>query len=215
MTSLPSNSTQRAIASQIPDTITAWMTFSKELSSWLSPSPVDLHSVPSIGSEAPSAPQLAIPDLCRQPTVITFLRHCGCPFAEKTFLSLRQAAKTHSGVRFIAVSHSDAPSTEKWIDAVSGAGSVQVIVDSSREIYAHWGLGTSSFWHVLNPSGLWNVYQLGKKDNIWNRPTESGTRWQISGSFAVDQKGVVRWGQAAPSADWIPDFEEAIQAVEG
>lgn len=91
---------------------------------------------------------------------------------------------------------------------------MKVIVDSDRTIYGQWGLGISSFWHVLNPMGLWNVYQTGKRDNIWNRPTESGTRWQTSGSFAVDKEGILRWGQAAPSADWIPDFEEAVRAVE-
>ena len=90
---------------------------------------------------------------------------------------------------------------------------MEVIVDSDREIYARWGLGVSNFWHVLNPWGMWNVYKLGKKDNIWNRPTESGTRWQTSGSFAIDKDGRVRWGQPAPSADWIPDFEEAIRAI--
>ena len=47
----------------------------------------------------------------------------------------------------------------------------------------------------------------------WNRPTESGSRWQTSGSFAVDRNWVVRWGGAAERADWIPDFEEAVKAV--
>ena len=48
----------------------------------------------------------------------------------------------------------------------------------------------------------------------WNRPTENGTRWQTSGSFAVDINGVVRWGAAAGRADWLPNFEEAVRAVE-
>ena len=47
----------------------------------------------------------------------------------------------------------------------------------------------------------------------WNRPTESGSRWQTSGSFAVDRNGVVRWGGPAGRADFIPDFEEAVKAV--
>ena len=49
----------------------------------------------------------------------------------------------------------------------------------------------------------------------WNRPTESGSRWQTSGSFAVDRNGVVKWGGAAVRADWIPDFEDAVKASEG
>lgn len=61
---------------------------------------------------------------------------------------------------------------------------------------------------------MWSVYRLGKEQGIWNRPTESGSRWQTSGSFAVNRNGVLRWGGAAERADWIPDFEEAVKAVE-
>lgn len=57
------------------------------------------------------------------------------------------------------------------------------------------------------------MYQLGKSEGIWNRPTESGTRWQTSGSWAVDGKGVVRWGGVAKSADDVPEFGEAVKAL--
>ena len=30
----------------------------------------------------------------------------------------------------------------------------------------------------------------------------------------MDRNGVVTWGGAAARADWIPDFEEAVKAVE-
>jgi len=90
---------------------------------------------------------------------------------------------------------------------------VQVIVDTGRVIYAQWGLGVSSAWHVLNPWSMYSVYKLGKKEGIWNMPTESGNRWQTSGSFAVDTGGVVRWAKVARSADDIPDFKEALRAL--
>jgi len=57
------------------------------------------------------------------------------------------------------------------------------------------------------------VWKLGREEGIWNRPTESGSRWQISGSFAVDGEGVVRWGGAASRADDVPDFEKAVEAL--
>ena len=62
---------------------------------------------------------------------------------------------------------------------------------------------------------MWNVYQLGKTEGIWNRPTESGTRWQMSGSWAMDAKGVVKWGGVSKSADDVPEFEDAVAAVAG
>jgi hypothetical protein len=65
----------------------------------------------------------------------------------------------------------------------------------------------------LNPWALYSVYKLGKQEKIWNLPTESGSRWQTSGSFAVDRDGIVRWAKVATAADFIPDFKEALTAV--
>ena len=188
------------------------MTYQQELKSWLAPSSVPTSSSPSIGSPAPSIPNL--PNTSGRPLLVTFLRHCGCPFAEKTFLSLRSHASSHPNITFVAVSHSDKAATDKWLESVGGADQVEVIVDSERKIYAEWGLGISSFWHVLNPQGMWNAFKLGKEEGVWNRPTESGSRWQTGGTFAVDGAGIVRWGQAAPGADWIPDLDQAIKAIE-
>lgn len=89
-----------------------------------------------------------------------------------------------------------------------------VIVDDERQIYAQWGLGVSSFWHVLNPWSLLSVYRLGKQEGVYNRPTESGTRWQTSGSFAVDGKGKVTWSKPSASADEVPDFKDALNSLE-
>jgi hypothetical protein len=189
------------------------MTFQQELNSWLSPTAITASPAPEIGAKAPSTSKLPIPNGNGKPTVVTFLRHCGCPFAEKTFQELRNYANKNKDVNFIAVSHSDEQSTEKWLASVGGAGDTQVIVESNREIYAKWGLGTSSAWHVLNPWSMYEVYKLGKKEGIWNKPTESGTRWQTSGSFAVDGKGAVTWSKVAKAADEIPDFKDALQSV--
>lgn len=90
---------------------------------------------------------------------------------------------------------------------------MKVIVDAGRELYAQWGLGISSAWHVLNPWSMWSLLSLARKENIVNRPTESGNRWQTSGSFAVDKEGIVRWAKVAKAADDIPNFNEALEAL--
>lgn len=46
-----------------------------------------------------------------------------------------------------------------------------------------------------------------------NRNSESGSRWQIGGAFAVDADGVVRWSKPAASADEIPNFQEGLRAL--
>lgn len=139
--------------------------------------------------------------------------------AEAAFLALRTAAAQHPDINFVAVSHSDQQSTDKWLEAVGGPGegpssSVNVVVDAERRVYAQWGLGTVSWGHLLSPSGLVGVWKLGREQRIWNRPTESGTRWQSSGNWAVDGEGYVRWGGAAARADDVIDVVAAISALQ-
>lgn len=141
------------------------------------------------------------------------LTHTLLPVAEKTFHEMRKSAGKNPNVNFIAISHSDQESTDKWLTAVGGSWDVNVIVDSDREIYAKYGLGVSSAWHVLNPWSMYSVHKLGKAENIWNKPTESGTRWQTSGSFAVDKEGTVKWAKVAQAADYIPNFNDALKAL--
>ncbi|EKD13062.1 uncharacterized protein L3040_007143 [Drepanopeziza brunnea f. sp. 'multigermtubi'] len=191
------------------------MTFKQELGSWMSPKILTTSPVPEINSKAPSDSKLPLPPSNGKPTIVTFLRHCGCPFAEKTFLSLRSLAAEDSSKNYIAVSHSSSSATQNWLSSLDGAGKVQVIVDDTRELYAAWGLGVSSTWHVLNPWSLYSVYTLGKKEGIWNKPTESGSRWQTSGSFAVDGQGKVKWVKVPKAADEVPDFGEATEEVGG
>lgn len=88
-------------------------------------------------------------------------------------------------------------------------------MDANCEAYAAWGLGVSGYAHALSPWSLYEVWKLGREEGIWNRPTESGSRWQISGSYAVDAEGMVRWGGPAERADEIPDLEAAVRSLKG
>lgn len=131
---------------------------------------------------------------------------------------MRTAASQHRDINFVVVSHSDQESTDKWVEAIrkdeeSISDPVNVIVDAEREVYAKWGLGVVSWGHVLSPSGLQAIYNLGKEKDIWNRPTESGSRWQASGHWAIDQDGIVRWGGPAERADEVIDISEALGAL--
>ena len=123
------------------------------------------------------------------------------------------AAEQHRDIRFIAVSHSDRTATDHWLDALSGPGTVEVLVDDKREIYAQWGLGISGWGHIFNLGGPWSALKLGKEEGIWSKPTESGSRWQTAGRWAVDGEGIVRWGRADASAAEMPDFEKAVAAL--
>lgn len=133
---------------------------------------------------------------------------------------MRKAAAEHPDINFVAVSHSDQQSTDTWLNAVGGAKeseaspAVSVIVDYEREVYAKWGLGIVSWSHLLSPSSLSAVWKIGKERDIWNRPTETGNRWQSSGHWAVDGEGYVRWGGPASRVDDMLDITAAVNALQ-
>ncbi|KAI3327341.1 hypothetical protein HD806DRAFT_389862 [Xylariaceae sp. AK1471] len=137
-----------------------WMTTTKKLpltaQAWLSPVP---PPVP-VAVECPKPGDLAPLDRDRQlefgggrPVVVLFLRCVGCAFAQKSFLALRALANKKQGsLRCIAVSHSSAAATRKWMDILGGAWNVEVVIDEDRAIYAAWGLGLGSVWYMFNPT---------------------------------------------------------------
>lgn len=130
---------------------------------------------------------------------------------------MRSAAKTHGDIDFIAVSHSDQAATDKWLKSLPEPGSeppnLRIVVDDKRETYAAWGLGNSGWLHALGIGQLWNVYKAGRDEGLKVRPTESGSRWQTSGWYAVNDKGFVTWGAQATRADDVPDFEKAVASL--
>ncbi|KAG6042010.1 hypothetical protein E4U41_007106 [Claviceps citrina] len=187
--------------------------FWAELESFKTPEAKSVAELPVVGAKAPSAAKLPLPD--GRKSIILFLRHCGCPFAEKTFKCLTAVSDAHKedGIHCVAVSHSSRDATERWIPQVGGAWQTDVVIDRERDLYADWGLGLSSTWHAFNPLSLYSVYRLGAEEGIWNRATESGSRWQKSGAFAVGGDGTTssfscmrrnqsRTRHETPSARW-------------
>ncbi|KAG0650306.1 hypothetical protein D0Z07_2951 [Hyphodiscus hymeniophilus] len=188
----------------------------KSWQSWATPipPPIEVAAPPAIGTRAPNSAKLRLPSGDGKPVVVVFLRNCGCAFAEKTFLEARRLANKYPRIQFIAVSHSSKPATDKWVSAIGGAWQVMVLIDEEREIYASWGLGVSTTWHLLNPWTQVAAQKLGKQQAIWGREVDpSGNRWQVGGGWAVDGMGTVRFGVASKTADDIPNLEAACQAV--
>jgi hypothetical protein len=56
------------------------MTYRQEYDSWWAPSKrLIISPPPKLASKAPSSPKLQFPNPDAKSTVVTFLRHCGCP----------------------------------------------------------------------------------------------------------------------------------------
>ena len=68
---------------------------------------------------------------------------------------------------------------------------------------------------MLSPWSLWGAVKLGREEGVWNRPTESGNRWQGVGWWGVDGRGNIAWGAKAQAADEIGCWEEGVRALEG
>lgn len=73
---------------------------------------------------------------------------------------------------------------------MGGAWAVQVVIDQEREVYAAWGLGTSTTYHLLNPWTQIARNKLGKEEGNWGREVDpSGNRWQVGGAWSTDEYG--------------------------
>lgn len=61
------------------------MTWQSEFWSWMSPRAVPTAATPAVGQKAPSSPALH-----GKPTIVSFLRHCGCPCKSSLVTTGRQ-----------------------------------------------------------------------------------------------------------------------------
>lgn len=78
------------------------MSWQTELKSWMFPSTLPTTDPPTVGQKVPQNEKLSIPS-DGKPTIVTFLRHCGCPCAKHNLpfampypADTRQSLKRHS-----------------------------------------------------------------------------------------------------------------------
>jgi len=216
----------------------------KALKSWQTPlpPPVEVADTPILGTRAPNSMKFRLPAEDGRNTLVVFLRHTGCPcsffqllyvllqmsiplsahsltyllapVAEKNFLELRRIANKYPQLHCVAISHASKAATDRWITQIGGAWAVKVVIDEEREVYASWGLGVSTTYHLLNPWTQVAIRKLGTNENIWAREVDpSANRWQVGGCWATDEMGSVRWGAASRTADEVPDLVEACKVL--
>lgn len=115
-----------------------------------------------------------------------------------------------------------------------------MIIDEDRSLYASWGLGLGSVWHIFHPAAQiqgwkekgWLGEQVAEgiqKQNARVKVQEKGspndeddddmtsamgTKWQEAGAFAVDGKGTVIWGGKALRVDDMMNLEDGARILE-
>lgn len=165
---------------------------------------------PEVGELLPVAASL--PRSASPFRVFVFLRHVGCPFAEKTVKDLRYLGESDPRVEVVFVSHGDEETTAKWLEAIGGPAGARWIDDPLRQHYGNSGLGYSRAAHFLGRASLSAALAL-RSEGIRNR-SASGTRWQQAGAFLVSGDGRVVWKHVPESAEQLPTAEEIGAAMD-
>ena len=174
---------------------------------FLKPKSLLTAAPPEIGSRVPELHSLHR----GRPTVVAFLRHVGCPFAEATVRRMTALARERSDVDFIAVTHSAEEPSRSWCSAFGGLGGVRLVAAPDRRRYAEWGVGLSDRAHFAGKNSLTALRAL-LGEGIHNR-WASGNRWQSAATFAVDRDGILRWRHFPRHAGELPSLHDALTAL--
>jgi hypothetical protein len=144
--------------------------------------------------------------LAENPGIVAFLRHPGCPCAERTVRALGRLSS-----RTVVVLHGAPEHARAWLTSIDASDRLQVIYDPDRVQYARWGLGLTDTLHFLGTAPLLSLLP-GWMEGARNR-SATGTRYQRAGAFAVDASGIVRWRHAAAHGGDLPNLAAGLSAL--
>lgn len=170
---------------------------------------------PRVGSHAPGG--LSIPS--GYPTIVAFVRHCGCPFAAKEVQDLGKQVRKYPNLRVIIVQHSEEQVTNEWFKVIGGPAAfgyglsrVSLVSDPGLKIYAAWGVGALGWAGLLFANGLFKLKKLA--DEGFSTFTSDGSwRWQGSAGFALDASSIIRWKKVAKDAGDMCDYAAAARSL--
>ncbi len=163
-----------------------------------------------VGDSAPYMSAM-LPDKAQY--LVAFIRHVGCPFAERTVRQLRELAGQFPELQCIVVSHGDPQTTRRWLQAIGGAEGLTLVIDEAREHYGAFGIGYSGAAHFLGPATLMGV--LGLLGRGMRNRIASGTRWQKSATFLLDASRTVIWCHTATHAADVPALAPVLERHAG
>jgi peroxiredoxin len=177
-----------------------------DLRTFLKPKRHSPASLPKLGERARSIPGVVLD--AGRPSIVAFLRHVGCPFAEATMRELAKLSVERPAVQFVAVSHGTPAATRAWCKTLGVPAGVRVVDDPDGAIYAAWGVGLTTLRHFAGFDSLAAVTRLAAR-GVRNRHP-SGSRWQSAAAFAVDRTGGVAWVHVPRHAGDLPLLAKAL-----
>ena len=131
-------------------------------------------------------------------SLLVFVRHTGCPFAERDIKRVSGWAAENSEVHVVVVTHGDEALRDAWLADIGGAEGLTFYHDPERHLYGQAGLGFCAASHFMGLPSLLGVMRLWQ-EGIRNR-SASGTRWQRAGVLLVED-GKLIWRYIPESAE--------------
>ncbi|KAF2153350.1 hypothetical protein K461DRAFT_278168 [Myriangium duriaei CBS 260.36] len=175
---------------------------------------------PELGDAAPSALGPVSFSTSTSPCLVAFVRHCGCPFAEKEVRLLAEASQQNPGLHVVIVQHSPEEQTKDWFERIGGhnlfpdPGRVTLVADPTREKYAAWGVGQLGWTQMVNGDVARKLHKQKLEEGLdITKGDWSNYRWQNSAGFAVDGQGKITWRKLATDSSDICDYVEAAGSL--
>ncbi|GAM83936.1 hypothetical protein ANO11243_019260 [Dothideomycetidae sp. 11243] len=175
---------------------------------------------PEIGSAAPSSLGPINFSTLSKPALVAFVRHCGCPFAEKEVRLLAEASSANARLHVVIVQHSPEAQTQEWFVRIGGhsmfpdMGRVTLVADPERKMYAAWGIGQLGWTSMVNADIMRTLHKQKLQEGLdITKGDWSNYRWQNSGGFAVDSSGKITWHKLAKDSSDICDYGEAADSL--
>lgn len=178
------------------------------------------EQVPKVGERAP---QIEGVNYTSSAHIIAFVRHCGCPFAEKEVRQLGEISKKYESIRIVIVAHSEENVVQDWFKRIgeshfdkNALKNKRVIVksDPNYNLFNAFGIGQLG-WTQLFTKQTFGLLKELANEGIKNTQTGQGSnRWLNSGGFTVDHGGIIRWAKVAEEAADVCNYKEAVKTIE-
>ena len=146
----------------------------------------------------------------RQPTMIVFTRHLGCPFCREVLkiLVARREGIEATGVQ-LALVHMASEAQAAPFFASFGLGDLPRFSDPKQQLYKAFGLQRMRWWEVFTPRFWLNGIAMTAR-NGGGLPV--GDVFQLAGAFVVFQGRIIQAIRTSRSSD-IPDIPNPSDGV--
>ena len=111
----------------------------------------------NVGSHIPNTDLLKIefPN-----SLVAFLRHPGCPFAEQMVKEINDWSVERPDVTVYLVCHGERLMIDQWLKNIDVNKAFKIVYDTNRVLYGHWGLGYSNFKYFMGEKQFLRILKL-------------------------------------------------------